>query len=75
MQTIDDLPNGYGVKYTVSELRSGAGQGYDGVGLYPDIEVDMDSKAILAAMAELDPAKRLAADAQLRTAYALLRAR
>jgi carboxyl-terminal processing protease len=75
VQTIDDLPNGYGVKYTVSELRSGTGQSYDGVGLSPDIEVDMDSKTIAAALSELDPAKRLAADAQLRTAVALLRAR
>jgi carboxyl-terminal processing protease len=75
VQTIDDLPNGYGVKYTVSELRSGTGQIYDRVGLYPDIEVDMDSKAIAAAFAELDPTKRLAVDAQLRTALALLRAR
>jgi carboxyl-terminal processing protease len=73
VQTIDDLSNGYAAKYTVSELRSGAGQSYDGVGLYPDIEVDMDSKAIAAAMLELDPAKRFPMDVQLRTGLALLR--
>jgi carboxyl-terminal processing protease len=75
LQTVDDLPNGYAVKYTISVIRAGDGATYDGVGLAPDVQVDMDKKVAVAAQRELDPAKRLAVDTQLRTAVTLLRAR
>jgi carboxyl-terminal processing protease len=75
VQTIDELPNGYAVKYTISELRSGAGAKLDGVGVAPDVEVDADSSVKARAMVETDPTKRLAADVQLRTAVTLLRGR
>jgi C-terminal processing protease CtpA/Prc len=75
LQTIDLLSNGYAVKYTISLLRTADGKTYDGVGLSPDVEVDMDKKAAWAAQREADPAKRLALDTQLRTAVALLRGR
>jgi carboxyl-terminal processing protease len=73
VQMIDDLPNGYAVKYTVGMLRSGAGRALDGVGLLPDVEVDMEAPAIAAALAVTDPGRRPLVDTQLRTAVALLR--
>jgi carboxyl-terminal processing protease len=73
LQTIDDLPNGYAVKYTVGVLRSGSGKTYEGVGLEPDVEVDADKNGVVAAAREADPAKRVAMDPALRTAIALLR--
>jgi carboxyl-terminal processing protease len=73
LQRIDDLPNGFAIKYTVGVLRTAAGKTYDGVGLLPDVEVDTDKKEMLAVARETDPVRRLAADAPLRTAVALLR--
>jgi len=75
LQTVDDLPNGYAIKYTISLIRAADGKTYDGVGFLPDIQVDMDKKAGWAAQRELDPTKRLAIDPQLRTAVAILRAK
>jgi carboxyl-terminal processing protease len=73
LQRVDDLPNGYAVKYTVGVLRAASGKTYEGVGLEPDVELDADKGAIAAAARETDPVKRVAADAPLRTALALLR--
>ncbi len=73
VQTIDDLPNGYAIKYTIGLFRSPAGRSFEGVGLTPDVDVTMDEKAIGKAHMTLDPEKRLAADVQLRTAVSLLR--
>jgi carboxyl-terminal processing protease len=73
VQTLEDLPNGYAVKYTISELRSGAGKRFDGVGVTPDLLVTADPKVIASAMLETDPVKRLAEDAPLRTACSILR--
>jgi carboxyl-terminal processing protease len=75
LQTVDDLPNGYAIKYTISVIKAADGKTYDGVGFAPDIQVDMDRKATAAAQRELDPTRRLAIDPQLRTAVALLRPR
>jgi carboxyl-terminal processing protease len=75
LQTIEDLANGYAVKYTISLLRAPTGETYDGVGVTPDIEVNMDHKASLASWHERDLEKRLAVDSQLRTASNLLHVR
>jgi carboxyl-terminal processing protease len=72
VQTLDDLPNGYAAKYTVATLRSGSGRALDGVGLAPDVEVDMDPATTVTALAT-DSTERLDVDAQLRTAVALLK--
>jgi len=74
-QTLDDLPNGYAMKYTVSLLRTPSGKSFEGVGLTPDAEVSMDDKQVEKASQIRAPAERLAADVQLRTAVALLRPR
>ena len=72
VQTLDDLPNGFALKYTVGVFSSPGGKSYEGTGLTPDVEVDMTDDAIHAAQAITDPVKRLTEDAQLRTAVAVL---
>jgi carboxyl-terminal processing protease len=72
VQRLDDLPNGYAIKFTVGLFASPSGKSYDGTGLAPDIEVDAASDAVQRALAESDPKARLAEDVQLRTAVAVL---
>jgi carboxyl-terminal processing protease len=72
VQTIDELGNGYAIKYTVGLFETPGGRSFEGEGLSPDIEVDMDDKQTPRILNETDPAKRLAADGQLRTAVGLL---
>jgi carboxyl-terminal processing protease len=72
VQRLEDLPNGYAIKFTVGLFASPSGKSYDGTGVAPDIEVDAPSDAVQRALAENDPKARLADDVQLRTAVALL---
>jgi carboxyl-terminal processing protease len=73
VQRILDLPNRYAMKYTVAVFKSAKGELLDGKGLEPDLEVDMAEKAVENAQRLRDPQARLAADAQLRTAVAVLK--
>jgi carboxyl-terminal processing protease len=73
VQTVDELSNGYAIKYTVSVFQSPSGHSYEGSGLAPDIEVDQDEKTVERAESLSTPEARVAADGQLRTALALLR--
>jgi carboxyl-terminal processing protease len=75
VQKLDKLPNGYAMKFTTSLFRAPSGKSWGGVGLPPDVEVPMDEKAQAAAEAIADPDKRVAEDAQLRTATGLVHAR
>ncbi|HTQ48457.1 MAG TPA: S41 family peptidase [Polyangiaceae bacterium] len=72
VQRLEDLPNGYAIKFTVGLFASPSGKSYDGTGLGPDVEVDAASDAVQRALAESDPKARLAEDVQLRTAVAVL---
>lgn len=72
VQRLDELPNGWAVKYTIGTFRTPNGEALDGVGLLPDLEVEMDPASIEAARRQ-DGAARLAADAQLRVAVNALR--
>ena len=71
----DDLGNGYAAKFTTGLFQSPSGRSFQGVGLTPDVEVTMDEKVAHKAMTIVDPEKRLLADAQLRTAATMVRAR
>jgi carboxyl-terminal processing protease len=73
VQMVDDLPNGYAIKYTTALFQSPSGRSFQGVGLPPDVEVDMEGAAVEKAEAITDSGKRLDADAQLKTAVTLLR--
>ena len=72
VQTIDDLSNGYAIKYTLGVFTSPSGRSFEGTGLLPDIEVDQSADARDRARLDQDPVKRLADDAPLRTAIAVL---
>jgi carboxyl-terminal processing protease len=72
VQSVDDLPNGYAFKYTVSLFYLPSGKNFEGVGLTPDVEVTMDERTLGRASAAAKIDDRLALDVQLRTAKALL---
>ena len=73
VQHLEELPNGYAIKFTASLFKTPAGESYDGVGLEPDVEVDVDAKQSDKLHAITDPDRRIAADAPLRSALGLLR--
>jgi C-terminal processing protease CtpA/Prc len=75
VQMLDELGNGYAIKYTVGLFHTAGGRSFEGQGMPPDVAVDMDDKQTVKAMAVTDPARRLEADVQLRTAVELLKAR
>jgi carboxyl-terminal processing protease len=75
VQELKELPNHFVLKYTVAVFRSPGGQSYEGTGLPPDVEVAMDDDALEKAEHLHEPAERLAADVQLRSAVNLLRMR
>jgi len=75
VQSLDELPNKYVMKYTVGLLEDPSGKSYEGEGVPPDIEVPMDSKVLDRAQREKAADGRIAADVQLRAAYNLLRLR
>jgi carboxyl-terminal processing protease len=72
VQMIHELPNGYAYKLTSSLFASPSGRAFDGVGLTPDVEVDMDREQLEKTWSLADADKRVAGDVQLRTALALL---
>ena len=73
VQFIEDLPNGYAIKYTSALFHAPSGKTYQGVGMVPDVEVDEDQDQIERASQIQDLAQKTAADPQLRTAFALLK--
>ncbi len=73
VQSIDELGNGYAIKYTTALFHTPSGKSFEGVGLTPDVEVDADRQQVERAMFVTDPTTRLAADPQLRTALSLLK--
>lgn len=72
VQSLDDLPNGYAYKYTISLFKTPSGRSFEGKGLSPDVEVAMSEKDLAKAFTTLKPEERLAVDMQLRTAKELL---
>jgi len=72
VQSVDDLPNGYAIKYTMALFASPGGKSYDGTGMAPDIEVDQSDDVTEKAQADMDAVKRLTEDVQLRTAVSIL---
>ncbi len=40
VQSVDELGNGYAIKYTTALFHTPSGKSYDGVGLTPDVEVE-----------------------------------
>jgi carboxyl-terminal processing protease len=75
VQNVEELSNGYGVKYTVATFATPSGRSFANTGLPPDVEVDMSEDQVGKAQTVLDPKARLEQDVQLRTGVALLRGR
>jgi carboxyl-terminal processing protease len=73
VQRIEDLPNGYALKFTVGVFTSPSGKSYEGKGIAPDVEVDEADAVTQRALVEMDPQKRVTDDVQLRTALTMLR--
>ncbi len=73
LQVMKDLGNGYTAKFTTGLFASPSGRSFDGVGMMPDVEVAMDEKQVIQALAITESEPRLSADPQLRTAIAMLR--
>jgi carboxyl-terminal processing protease len=73
VQRLEELPNGYAIKFTVGIFMSPSGKSYDGVGIQPDVAVDEPADAVQRALADANPQTRLAGDVQLRTAVAILK--
>jgi carboxyl-terminal processing protease len=73
VQRVENLGNGYAIKFTVGLFKTAKGQAPDGKGLDPDVPVDGDDMAVARAQRMSDGAQRLAADPQLRAAVALLK--
>jgi carboxyl-terminal processing protease len=73
VQRVAELGNGYAIKYTIGLFKTPKGAQPDGKGLEPDVPVDADPMAAVHAMHLHDGAQRLAADAQLRAAVALMK--
>jgi carboxyl-terminal processing protease len=72
LQSLEDLPNGFAVKYTIGLFRTPAGRSYENEGMPPDVEVGPNDAPLDKVQRVESPAERLEIDAQLRTARALL---
>jgi carboxyl-terminal processing protease len=72
MQSLEDLPNGFAVKYTLGLFRTPSGRSYEHEGMPPDVEVGSTDTPLDKLLRVEDPASRLELDPQLRTARALL---
>ncbi len=74
MQSLELLPNGFGVKYTSREFLSPQGHSYHGTGIKPDVEVRLAEDLELDELRLRYPiVERVARDAQLKVAVELLR--
>src|SRR5262249_28410143 len=73
VQKIADLSNGYALKYTIGVFKTPKGQAPDGVGIDPEVPVDLEPKRVGMAQRTSDANARIAADPQLRAALALLK--
>ncbi len=75
VQMLEELPNGYAMKYTVTLAYLPDGRTLNGTGVMPDVEVAMDPDElgrVICGTCELGPSL-LGRDGALRTAVRLLR--
>ena len=72
-QWLEELGNGWAIKFTTIVFRAPWGASLDGRGLDPDVEVEEDANEFARAAAIRNGDKRVAADAQLRVALTLLK--
>jgi carboxyl-terminal processing protease len=72
-QSLEKLPNGWAMKYTVKEFLSPDGKNYQGVGVKPDFEVHMpEAKNVQELRTKYKVKQRLEEDNQLKVALELI---
>ena len=72
-QRIDEFPNHFAIKYTIAEFQGPKGEQYDGVGLTPDLAVNLATGESIEIVQRLkNTTDRVAHDQPLRAAMALL---
>ncbi|MEK6626580.1 MAG: S41 family peptidase [Bdellovibrionota bacterium] len=73
-QTIDKLPNKFAIKYTVKEFLSPKGNTFQGIGMKPDLEVDLPKEKNVREMRlKFNISERLDMDGQLKAAVELIK--
>jgi carboxyl-terminal processing protease len=72
VQTLDELSNGYAIKYTTNLVATPDGTSPNGTGVYPDVEVSIDLDKLQEVHEVRDPTRRLSIDGALRTALRIL---
>jgi len=72
-QWLEELDNGWAIKFTIIVFRAPWGASLDGKGLDPDVEVEETPSEFAKAAAIRVGEQRLAADPQLRVAVTLLK--
>lgn len=82
VQTVEELPNRYAIKFTTGEFLMPSGQRIEGAGLTPDVEVALPvpdgsnyEQQLVRVQRLASAAERLAQDVQLRAAYNMVRFR
>jgi carboxyl-terminal processing protease len=72
-QRVDELPNGFAIKYTIATFRPPSGEDLSGRGLQPDIYVSTDAEAIQKSQSLTDTNAMIQADLQLASALNILK--
>lgn len=82
VQTVEELPNRYAIKFTTGEFLLPSGQRIEGTGLTPDVEVTLAvpegstyEQQLVRVQRLPSASERLAQDVQLRAAYNMIRFR
>jgi carboxyl-terminal processing protease len=72
VQNLEELGNGYAIKFTTALFQTPGGKSYEGAGFAPDVEVDEDDDKVERSLLLTNPGDRVAIDPQLKTALSLL---
>jgi carboxyl-terminal processing protease len=72
VQNLEELGNGYAIKFTTALFHTPSGKSYEGAGFAPDVEVDETEDTVERSFLLTDPRERVAIDPQLKTALSLL---
>lgn len=69
VQSVEELPNKFAIKYSVSKVEAADGKSYDGTGMKADLEIEGPKGPMLQEIQKgSDMAKRLKVDAPLKAA-------
>ena len=72
-QQVDELPNGFAIKYTIATFKPPMGDDLSGKGLKPDINVELPADAAMKTQSLSDTEAMLREDLQLSSALNILK--